>query len=424
MAPPLIRRHPTIGEGNFPDAPAYILFGGEFRARYMQKITEKTLGEALEVVMYFRSTQDARKLMIMSPNSEEMVIHHGGPHDVVVRLRNAILEERKIGSRKGAQSPKLDCYASSCREVNDAVYAMFQSVRRGELPKGSMVPKYEEWIYYGLPEPDVGPGADPPPPLPDPPPPPQAPPQLRWMPPRFKDFFSDVQDELHQAVQQTVSALRWRSAIKGPHSSLSTPAIEWSFDGQTWEGFEDDGSGLRIRVPDSTTVRVTDALRADVERFISQGTPEPIGHELFREAWALRRENPRSSLVIGVAALEVGLKELMADLDPEASWVSKTKRKSPVKKILREHLQLLPPRFPSDGKILPLTEALTQGILQTLEGAVDLRNEAVHEGKGVETEELREILPAIEDVLWLLDYYRGFEWALGHLRQNDPYANF
>jgi hypothetical protein len=47
----------------------------------------------------------------------------------------------------------------------------------------------------------------------------------------------------------------------------------------------------------------------DVASLVVAEGREPLGHELLREAWFLRMTNPRSALVTGVAALEVGFKE-------------------------------------------------------------------------------------------------------------------
>ena len=103
--------------------------------------------------MYFRSTQHARNLYISNESKGylgDMDIYLGGPGEISVKLRNATVEERKIEKPSGTRSPKLFCYATSRREPDDAVHAMFKSVSRGELPKGGVVPKDEEWIYYGL----------------------------------------------------------------------------------------------------------------------------------------------------------------------------------------------------------------------------------------------------------------------------------
>ena len=50
-------------------------------------------------------------------------------------------------------------------------------------------------------------------------------------------------------------------------------------------------------------------------------TDEPLGHELLREAILNRKANPRSSLVLAVAAAEVGFKQFAARVFPDAAWI-------------------------------------------------------------------------------------------------------
>jgi hypothetical protein len=348
--------------------------------------------------MYFRTTYLAQDLGIrivvggtpQNYENSEMVLRHNGPHEVVVRLRNATEEEISLGY----EQLTLFCDASSYQEPNDAVHAMFRSLSQGQLPEDSVIPEWDEWkkdtyIAEG--------GAL------------KAAPPLRWLPRRFQSFFSTVNGQLLQAVGQTVSMLRWRGAIKGPHDPLSNKGTEWSLDGENWYAY--NAVQLSVELEDSGTVHVTDTLHADVETLIAEGTTEPIGHELFREAWTLRHRNARSALVIGVAALEAGFKEFVADLVPEASWLVENLPTPPVHMMLREYLPHLPARLEIDDQVLPPPEE----ILQTLKKAVSLRNKVAHVGQGVTPDKVQEILPAIEDVLWLLDFYRGFGWAYNHI---------
>jgi hypothetical protein len=46
-----------------------------------------------------------------------------------------------------------------------------------------------------------------------------------------------------------------------------------------------------------------DVMRNEVVELIKTGTEEPLGRQLFREAWSERVTRPRSALVIGVAAV-------------------------------------------------------------------------------------------------------------------------
>jgi hypothetical protein len=45
-----------------------------------------------------------------------------------------------------------------------------------------------------------------------------------------------------------------------------------------------------------------------LQDLITNRVNEPLGQELFCEAWEIRKTNPRSSLVIGIAAVETGFK--------------------------------------------------------------------------------------------------------------------
>lgn len=48
---------------------------------------------------------------------------------------------------------------------------------------------------------------------------------------------------------------------------------------------------------------------------------------------------------------------------------------------------------------------------------VELRNRIAHVGSvDLGRDRLEEILLAVRDVLWLLDYYQGSTWALEHIR--------
>ena len=56
-------------------------------------------------------------------------------------------------------------------------------------------------------------------------------------------------------------------------------------------------------------------------------------------------------------------------------------------------------------------------LLKLLKKGVTLRNSVAHVGEQtLDRETVEQILFAVRDVLWLLDYYRGFEWAYDHIR--------
>ena len=55
--------------------------------------------------------------------------------------------------------------------------------------------------------------------------------------------------------------------------------------------------------------------------------------------------------------------------------------------------------------------------MEIIRNGVNKRNTAAHVGTATVTyDEVNEILLAVLDVLWMLDYYRGLNWALENMR--------
>ena len=226
-------------------------------------------------------------------------------------------------------------------------------------------------------------------------------------------FINQVTAELHQAVKKSADALRWRYGILGPHSPYSFGNAKWSFDGKHWHALP-HGLQARVELMPTSTVHVTDEVSTDTQALLSQEVAEPLGHILFREAWALHESNPRSALVIGVASLEVGFKKFVAELVPEAEWLVEEAPTPPLLSMLKNYLPKLPAKCTFEGKVLPPPTKLRNSIKR----AVEERNGVAHTGSAaLEHETLKERLLAIRDVLWLLDYYRGFHWASAHVRE-------
>jgi hypothetical protein len=135
---------------------------------------------------------------------------------------------------------------------------------------------------------------------------------------------------------------------------------------------------------------------------------EPLAHELLREAASQQIDRPRSCVVMAVAAAEVGLKQLIGNLIPDAKWLADNVPSPPLHQILLEFLPVLPTQFRVGGVIPKVPEEL----LATVKKAATMRNQIVH-GKSPKTtkETLREILTAIHDCLYIFDCYSRKLWA-------------
>src|ERR1700683_178212 len=113
-----------------------------------------------------------------------------------------------------------------------------------------------------------------------------------------------------------------------------------------------------------------------------------------------------------MAAAETGFKQFCSILAPDASWLIENVPSPPIVKMLEEYLPLLNTKHKIYGHTLPPPEPLTE----VLKKGVQLRNGIVHGKHAIlKKETIEEILNAIRDLLYLLDYYNGHVWAWEHV---------
>jgi malonyl CoA-acyl carrier protein transacylase len=170
--------------------------------------------------------------------------------------------------------------------------------------------------------------------------------------------------------------------------------------------------GLYGRLSGRSASRVSAELRDQIQEMVTQGRTEPLARELLREASVNDGLNRRSALILAVAAAEAGVKQCISELVPDASWLVETGPSPGLVDMLKNYL----PSLPCKGKINDQVPTIPKAIRRVLDDAVKQRNKLVHVGMGQPTaDEVHETLTAVEDVLWLCDFYRGHEWALKYL---------
>ncbi len=313
----------------------------------------------------------------------------GGPHRVEVVLRAPSSEEQA----KGHSAKNAFCTASSAVEPNEEVRDVFTRIAANEIiPKDSDSARVS--TEYSTPE-----GVR------------VRVPSLPDFPKPFRSFVEGVRRELADFAVRTVAVLRWRANELGPHNPISARGLRWSLDGSFWHPSPDD---YRLRLlRDHRRLRASEELRAEVENIVSAGNSAPFHHDLFREAWEQRDNNPRSALVIGMAAAELSVKHCISILVPDAEWLATNLPTPPLVRMLKEYLPKLPARCKIDGQIKPPPKAVLDGVKK----GVTIRNRLSHAGASAPSvDDVEEILRAVHDVLWLVDYYSGSLWALDFLR--------
>jgi hypothetical protein len=160
----------------------------------------------------------------------------------------------------------------------------------------------------------------------------------------------------------------------------------------------------------------SDEGKKELVELIESDQKPPIHHNLYREAWALRINNPRGSIVIGISSLEVAVRNIFRLLKPDVSWiVNEVEQAPPVVDLLIQELPHLPAIKTINGNVLsPPDDIMTE-----IKNGIASRNMIVHRGLNPLSEtSLVEKLSAIRDVLWLIDYYCGHEWAYNFMRHS------
>jgi hypothetical protein len=241
-------------------------------------------------------------------------------------------------------------------------------------------------------------------------------------PSTYRSFVLDLHREMDGIASDIFNTLRWRLGIDGGPLRLASSPESMRWDHEAGGATVDEHGFLRWQIPagiieltfpESQELTVSEAHRRAVEELLAKEAVQPLHHDLFREAWQNQGVNPRSALVIGIAALETALKTTICDLHEPSRWILENLPSPPVEKLLREYVPQLSARNDLNGKVkrppTALITAISKGIQQ--------RNRLVHGREEVPgLHELRGLLVVIRDVLYLLDYYRGHSWAIDCIR--------
>ena len=234
---------------------------------------------------------------------------------------------------------------------------------------------------------------------------------LKLFPEPFQRFSLGVHHELSESIKKAVKIIRWRMALSVAHNPIvSSRGVSWSFDNNSWRPMPADyDAELELQVRPQVSSRV----HGEIETLIRGNQNEPLGHELFLEAWGLRSSNPRSALIIGMSAVEVGLKQCIGKLVPNAEWLANNVPTPPLDKMLSHYLPQLPAKLSIEGRVFEPSKTIRRAVRKGIEA----RNLTVHVGgEPPKGRQLKELLLSIRDLLYLLDFYCGFEWALEYIR--------
>lgn len=225
----------------------------------------------------------------------------------------------------------------------------------------------------------------------------------------FWDCSKDIHRELSSYIIRTIDMLRWRFGLDGVNNYFESTDYRFSLDCHDW--FNMPFRADPITIFGKSIPHVSSGSVKDVRNLMEIYSKESIEHEMFREAYYNREQNPRSSLIMAVSAAEIGFKKLASELHPQNVWLFEELQSPDLHRMLKDYLPSLPAKLTINGKVF-----VPKNIRGHVHTAVKTRNKIVHRGvSDFDKTELTYILISIRDLLFLFDYYRGFEWALSNI---------
>ncbi len=236
-----------------------------------------------------------------------------------------------------------------------------------------------------------------------------------WFSPDIRSLVDDAIDHVWEDFTRLWRILRWeqKSAFRIPDRTL----LGFPYWRTATEGLFHAiprRSSITIAHPDRETgwFGWEEAEKLNFSKlWTNPSIDEPIGHELQNEAELLVERAPRSALLMATAAVEAGVKEHIGRFAPTADWLIREMPSPPVGKLLKKYLPVLHQGNPK-MRIWNQATALFNKFENVV---VPERNKLSHAGKSVKAEDVRDYITLSRDILYLIDYLGGHDWALENL---------
>jgi hypothetical protein len=234
-------------------------------------------------------------------------------------------------------------------------------------------------------------------------------PPLSMYPAKLDRFLTEQVDIATDRLKSFVSTLRWRFNIDtniNPCSKISSYCSKK--ENEEWRNIND--LVVKVKSRRGNAIPIMSVISSDTLGLYSTEDGEPTGHELLREAKELSSISVRASLIMGIASVEVRLKDLISARSPSSEWLIKSLPSPPVMTIISRYL---PELFPEDYLIVDaISKFKKTNHYKTLDIQIQNRNATSHSGaKGPQPYIIDKLLESVEQFLWFCDFLSGFEWA-------------
>jgi hypothetical protein len=228
---------------------------------------------------------------------------------------------------------------------------------------------------------------------------------LEIMPRRFQEFGSRIHHELADLARRFIKTIRWMQRTSGKQSPFAHVSFQWSTDKVSWQAMP---YAFHARILFGQGIDTSQSAVNELKQLWLSGQDEPLAHELIREAMDVFHTNPRSALLIGVTAIETGLKRYIQLRVPKSEIILEKMPSPPTLTMLQE---VIPALHKSIGEYHP-DIPLQKKEADFFKKWITQRNQVAHGTKTrVDTDELSKFLEFVRAVLYRLDVCAGHAWA-------------
>lgn len=220
-------------------------------------------------------------------------------------------------------------------------------------------------------------------------------------------FLDDLISDLHSSTMNALQLIYWRTQMMNTANNVMLSYIPmWSIDEKQYYRIE---RKLTLQITLEAICRdFADEENNFIRELLNSSTSPSLSFDLITEAKAISKNNPRSALVIAVAALETATKNFISHQNNQFEWWVNKIQSPPIVDILKEFLPALNLRKPfENGLIIP------DDIIEHVKNLVQSRNNIMH-GKGHKSptaDHVNKAIWLVVDLIYLFDYLKGHDWA-------------
>ena len=239
---------------------------------------------------------------------------------------------------------------------------------------------------------------------------------LDSFPSEYREFLQCTARRMSELATRAFQVALWRTGARGgpPGVEIYPLHLFWRHEPAKGESVRDTGwrqvpSGIVMaRVPDLSFFDLDESIAPHISQLLDENVPQPLGHDLLREAWRIHESNPRAALVVVVAAAETGIKQFVAGQLPQTEWLLRNVPSPPIHKLMGDLLPTVPSKAKGHNTVPPLDKSIIRAVRE----AVEKRNSLVHVGTvEIGDEWLAGVFREVRRLLYELDYHSGNEWA-------------